>query len=69
MGQAKQRGSFEKRKEEGEARLAAERQTRADIIAAYENSLSPEQRKKRASTQTLLMALDALTSGSINIKD
>ena len=53
MGQAKQRGTFEQRKAQGEVKRAeAERKRRAER-AAYEASLTPEQRARR--TQIWLM--------------
>jgi hypothetical protein len=58
MGQAKARGSFETRKVEGEAKRQAEAQRRKEAIAAFEASLTPEQRENRRQFQ-MLMAMSA----------
>lgn len=62
MGQAKQRGSFNQRKAEGEARLKLEEQLRREKEAAMEASLTPEQKAKRLKFSTLLAGILALTS-------
>lgn len=54
MGAAKRRGSYEKRKAEGQIRLAEAQRQRAEEIAKREAELTPEERAKRRSMQRLL---------------
>lgn len=56
MGQAKQRGTFEQRKAQGEIKRAeAEHKKQAERIA-YEASLTPEQRVRRVQLRSMFAA-------------
>lgn len=56
MGQAKQRGTFEQRKAQGEIKRAEEERKRRAERAAYEASLTPEQRARRTQFGLMLAA-------------
>jgi hypothetical protein len=63
MGQAKNRGPFEVRQAEGEAKRKAAAERRKAEIAAFEASLTPEQRRSRRQFQMLMtMSMGVLAS-------
>jgi len=62
MGQAKNRGSFESRKQEALVRIKEEEQSRSELLAEKEAKLTPEQKSKRIKSSVLLASLMALTS-------
>lgn len=63
MGEAKKRGSFEKRKQEGIEKIEADKKERELLQLQYEMSLTPAQKQRRESSRKLL----AFVSGMAEI--
>lgn len=60
MGQAKARGSFEKRQAEGITKRQEEERERKRQKAEYEASLTPEQKAQRHRVRTMLAMMGGL---------
>ena len=56
MGQAKQRGTFEQRKAQGEVKRAEAARKRRAELAAYEASLTPKQKARRRQIGLMISA-------------
>lgn len=61
MGQAKQRGTYEQRLAEGQARRAAELEAAQRAFNEAERNLTPEQRHSRQKARERLAMMMALT--------
>jgi hypothetical protein len=65
MGQAKDRGPFEKRKAESIVRKAKEAEEYEQQMAEYEANLPPEQKRKRQEAQNVLATFLGFTIASL----
>lgn len=68
MGQAKQRGSYEQRKAEGEERRAAEEQRRREEFAARVAAMTPAQKERQQISAMVLTAVLGMAAQSMERK-